>query len=80
MNAPVKAHIEEIEAALIKRRLSPTDVLVVKVPNASADLCRVILGGVQAVLERNRLPNRALVVPADWELEVVSQAELVGRE
>lgn len=80
MTGPVNVHIEEINAALIRLRLEPTDVLVVKLPDASVDLLRVIQRAVVDIVVAAGLPNQVMAVPADWEFEAVSQAQLVGVE
>jgi hypothetical protein len=78
VSGPVNIHVEELNAALIRLRLEPTDVLIVKVPYDTPEVLSRITEIVQSVVEDAGLPNRALAVPESWSLEAVSQAELVG--
>lgn len=77
MSGPVNVHVEEINATLIRLRLEPTDVLIVKIPDAPAQQCQVAQLFFEKVLKGAGLRNRVVAVPGDWTLEAVSQAELV---
>lgn len=78
MSGPLKVHVEEITAALIGLRLAPTDVVVAKIPDADAEMCRIVARAIHRVVSDAGLPNPVVAVPSDWDMEAISMALLVG--